>query len=49
MVHWLGLGPVTARAQGSIPGWGAKILQATQPKKKKCPEGLLHARTLLGA
>ena len=52
MVHWLGLGTVTARARGSIPGWRTKILQAMQPKRKKkkrCPEGLLHARTLLGA
>ena len=53
MVHWLGLGTITARAQGSIPGRGTKILQVMHPKRKKkkkrCPDGLLHARTLLGA
>ena len=29
-VQWLGLGPLTARGPGSIPGRGTKILQATQ-------------------
>ena len=28
MVHWLGLGAITAVGLASIPGWGTKILQA---------------------
>ena len=35
MVQWLGLGAFTAVGLGSIPGWGTKIPQAMQPKKKK--------------
>ena len=35
-VQWLGLRSVTARAPGSIHGWGTKIpKQAAWPKKKK--------------
>ena len=37
MAQWLGLSALTARGPGSIPGWGTKILQATQwhsPSKK---------------
>ena len=38
--QWLGLGTLTARVLGSIPGWGTKVLQATRgaaekEKKKK--------------
>ena len=32
-VQWLGLSAFTA--VGSIPGWGAKILQAAKKKNKK--------------
>ena len=39
VVQWLGLCTPTARGKGLIPGWGTKILQATQCgqkiKKKK--------------
>ena len=36
MVQWLGLGPFTVVAQGSIPGQGTKILQdAWRGQKKK--------------
>ena len=36
-VQWLGLHTFTAKGLGSIPGWGAKILQAKQraPPPKK--------------
>ena len=37
-VQWLGLGALTDRALGSIPGWGTKIPKAmrhSQKKKKK--------------
>ena len=37
MVQWLlGLCAVIAEGPGSIPGWGTKILQAVQKKKKNC-------------
>ena len=32
MVQWLGFSTFTVRGLGSIPGWGTKILQASQPK-----------------
>ena len=32
MVQWLGFSTFTVRSLGSIPGWGTKILQASQPK-----------------
>ena len=35
MVQWLELSDSTAGGPGSIPGWGTKIPQALQPKKKK--------------
>ena len=35
VVQWLGLCASIAGSTGSIPGRGAKILQATRPKKKK--------------
>ena len=35
MVQWLGLSALTAEGLGSIPGWGTKMPQAVQPKKKK--------------
>ena len=41
MAQWLGLDTFTARAPGSIPGWGIKILQVTwciQKKKKQQKE-----------
>ena len=34
-VQWLGLHTSTAGDPGSIPGWGAKILQATLHGLKK--------------
>ena len=34
VVQWLGLWGSIAGGVGSIPGWGTKILQATQPKIK---------------
>ena len=34
-VQWLGLSTSTAGGSGLIPGWGTKILQATQRIKKK--------------
>jgi len=30
-VHWLRLQAFNAEVLGSIPGWGTKILHATQP------------------
>ena len=44
-VQWLGLCTFIARALGSIPGWGTKILQALKHNRKqkarspKQPEG----------
>ena len=35
VIQWLGLGPFTAKSIGSIPGWGAKILQAVWSSQKK--------------
>ena len=35
VVQRLGLGTFTAVGPGSVPGQGSKILQTTQPKKKK--------------
>ena len=35
MVQWLGLSAFAAKGTGSIPGWGIKIMQATQCNKKK--------------
>ena len=35
VVQWLGLRVSTAGGLGSIPGWGTKILQATQCGQKK--------------
>ena len=36
MVQWLlGLGALIAEGPGPVPGWGTKILQAVQKKKKK--------------
>ena len=35
VVQWLGLGPFTGVAPGSIPGRGIKIPQATQCGQKK--------------
>ena len=35
VVQWLRLWASTTGCMGAIPGWGAKILQARQPKKKK--------------
>ena len=41
MVQWLGLHAFTAEGQGSIPGWGTRIPQATRRGQKKknriCP------------
>ena len=39
MVKWLGLGTFSVRGQGSILGWGTKILQAAWalPTKQKNP------------
>ena len=34
-VQWLGFGALTARGAGTIPGWGAKILQAVRHDKNK--------------
>ena len=34
LVQWLRLCASTAGCMGAIPGWGTKILQARQPKKK---------------
>ena len=34
-IGFLGLGALTARGQGSIPGWGTKSLQATQHGQRK--------------
>ena len=45
VVQWLGFHAITAGDTGSIPGQGTKILQATQPKKKKtlvCVMVFLH-------
>ena len=45
VVQWLGFHAFTAGDTGSIPGQAAKILQATQPKKKKtlfCVVVFLH-------
>ena len=38
VVQWLGLGTLAAKALGSIPGQGTKILQAMwcSQKKKEC-------------
>ena len=33
--QWLGLSAFTARGPSSIPGWGTKILQASQRSQKK--------------
>ena len=33
-VQWLGLRVFTAKAAGSIPNWGTKILQAAQHGQK---------------
>ena len=33
--QWLALCDFTAQGPGSIPGWGTKILQATQSSQKK--------------
>ena len=30
MVQWSKLGTFTAKGPGSVPGWGPKILQATE-------------------
>ena len=42
--QWLALCDFTAQGPGSIPGWGTKILQATQSslkkKKKTVPNNL---------
>ena len=35
VVQWLGLGALTARGLGWIPGWGIKILQAVRCGQKK--------------
>ena len=39
MVQWLGLGTLTAKGLGSIPGWGTKISHAAgrgpPPQKKQ--------------
>ena len=35
VVQWLGLCTFPAEGTGSIPGWGAKILQATQLDQDK--------------
>ena len=50
MVKWLGLGAFTAVGPDSIPGWGTKILQATQcsqtnkqTKQNKTHHNYLHA------
>ena len=34
-VQWLGLGSLTVWVQGSIPGWGTKILQAISHSPKQ--------------
>ena len=34
MVQWLGFSAFTAKDQGSNPGWGTKIPQATGQKNK---------------
>ena len=43
LVQWLRLSTSTAGGTGSIPGWGTKILQATQcsPKQKSKTQGSL--------
>ena len=50
MVQWLGLGALTARGPGSIPGQGTKILQAMwhgqkPPKKQKRKNKNIHEIT----
>ena len=49
MVQWLGLGAFAAGAPGSIPGQGAKILQAAWhgQKKKINRLGLVKKKKLL--
>ena len=39
MVQWLGFSTFTVKSAGSIPGWGTKIPQASQCKKKKKKTG----------
>ena len=34
-VQWSGLHAVAVKGQDSVPGWGTKILQATQSSQKK--------------
>ena len=34
MVQWLGFSAFTAEGQGSTPGWGTKIPQATGQRNK---------------
>ena len=34
-VQWLRLRASNARGEGTIPGWGTKILHTVWPKKKK--------------
>ena len=45
MVQWLGLGTLTARGLGLIPGWRTKILQATRCSQKKRSNILQHNKS----
>ena len=38
--QWLGLSAFTVVALGSIPGWGAKVLQGMAKTKQVCGQGL---------
>ena len=44
MVQWLGLCAFTVKAPGSIPGWGAKSLQALWRSQKKTRQNIQGSR-----
>ena len=48
MVQWLGLGALTPRGPGLVPGWGTNIPQAGQcgQKKKKILQQCLTASAI---